>query len=223
MANGTPFFSNTIKLPTGQEVDIDRYGDYPIWSVAKGFFNAVTQEIECFNYKRGDTVPGTVLRATKLDTNLDKMQGALGYSEEMMVHGISIQLPHVIATDPSVVDFRLAADMINIIDHTYFHFDVLSKVYSEGTLDCYPFFGGLYIDSDVNNHEYVNNGMPMSGGAKPLALPIHLTGKSNFKAIFEFPNGALALTNATSANLDYEIRVWLCGIRSRYEGTSFGG
>ena len=222
MANGTPFF-NTIKLPTGQEVDIDRYGDYHLWSTAHGFITGVAQEIECFNYKRGDTVPGTAVRATKLDTNLDKMQGALGYSEEMMVHGISIQLPHQIATDLAVVDDRLAHDMVNLIDQVYFHFDVLSKVYSEGTIDCYPFFGGLYIESDVNNHEYVNNGMPMSGAAKPLALPIHITGKSSFRAVFEFPRGALAGLTNTNANNDYELRVWLSGIRSRYEGTSFGG
>ena len=214
---------NTMRLATGQEVDIDRYGDYGLYSTAVGFFNAVAQEIECFNYKRGDTIPGTAgVRATKLHTNLDKMQGGLGYSEEMLVHCIAIQLPHMVPSSVGGIDHRLGEDMNLLIDQTYFHFDCNTKVYSEGVIDCYPYFGGLFIVSDVNNHEYVNNGMPMSGGAKPLALPIHLTGKSSFKSVFEFPLGALVLLNALDAAHDYEVRVWLNGIRSRYEGTSVG-
>ena len=70
----------------------------------------------------------------------------------------------------------------------------------------------------------MNNGMPQSASAKPLALPIHITGKSTFQALLEFPNGALALTNVGTVadNQDYKIRVWLLGIRSRYEGATKG-
>jgi len=217
--------SNIVRLPSGVEYDIDRYGDYPLYSTFHGIVNGVQVKLQCFNYIKGDTIPGTVgAIATELDTNLDKISKGVGYTEEMLIYGIAIQLPHRVAKAGENPDIGLLSDLVEIIDKTYFHFDIQNKIYAEGTLDCFPFFGGLWGFTTLNQQEYMNNGMPQSASAKPLALPIHITGKSTFQALLEFPNGALALTNVGTVadNQDYKIRVWLLGIRSRYEGATKG-
>jgi len=211
--------ADLVRLPGGQEVDIDRYGDYPLWSTWHGIISGVVNKIICFNYIQGDNIiAGRV--ADQLDTNLMTSKQGVGYTEEMLVLGIAIQLPHKVAKAQTNPDIGLLLDIIEMVDKTYFHFDVNQKVYAEGTLDAFPFFGGLHVVSNLNQAEYVNNGEPSSSSAKPLALPIKITGADSFKATIEFPKGALTLNNAGTVadNQDYKIRCWLLGIRSRYEG-----
>lgn len=221
MANGLAPANNIVRLATGQEFDIDRYGDYPLYSSVY-LCNGTQVKLRCFNYRIGENIPGPNVQATELDTNLDKQASGLGYSEEMLVWAIAWQFPHDTPTAPANPDIGLANDLINICDFTYYTFEMNGKVYAEGTLDAFPFPGGLYVESQLNNAEYVNNGMPMSGALKPLALPIHITGKASIVSVLQFPRGALALANSASLAVAYRCRNWLFGIRGRYEGTTKG-
>jgi len=225
--------SPVVRLPQGAEYDIDLYGDFPLWSVARGLVNGQAQEIEFWNYTRGESVPGITgasARATKLDTNLDKLQGMLGYSEEMMIHAFCWELPMAVgnpATAP-MPDHPLESDMKDIMYKTYYSFIINDRIYSEGPINAFPFFGGLYVQSTQNDSEVVNNGVPQSGSVRPLALPIHLTGKSTFRGVLDFPRagaaGILALVAAGTVdnNQDYKLRHWVLGIRARYQGTTKG-
>lgn len=215
--------SNIIRLPAGAEYDLDLYGDYPLYSVVKGVVSGTSAKLLLFNYIQGENVPGTVgQRANELDTNLDKAAKHLGYAEEMMIHCIAWQLPHAVVDGPEVgpPDNMLLHDSIELIDKTYFAFKIQNKVYAEGTLDAFPFFGGLYVPTTQNNAEYVNNGVPQSGSAKPLGMPIHITGKSTILGELLFPYGALTLFGAEADGDGYQMRCWLLGLRARFEGTT---
>lgn len=213
----------TLKLPAGEELDVSKCADLPLYSVVRGIVDATSNKLMFFNYIQGETIPGTAgILATELDTNLDKASKHLGYAEEMMVHAICVQLPHKLAY-PDQTDGAFLHDMIELIDKTYFTFRVNNKIYAEGTLDSFPFFGGLYVESTANNVTYVNNGVPQSVSSRPLGIPIHLTAKSTILGQFEFPYGSLSLLGAKKVDgavYDYKIRTWLLGIRLQYEGTT---
>jgi len=217
-----------IRLPAGAEYDIDRYGDFPLYSVVRGIGLAAPAgpSLFFFNFMQGQTIPGTAaVLATALDTNLDQAGSRLGYTEEMMIHSVCWQFPHEATVLPvPAVDHPFMSDMIQVIDHFYFAFKVNNMIYSEGTLDAFPFFGGLYVETTENIAEYVNNAMPQSQSAKPLAVPLHITGKSKIMGELQWPYGwpALAACGTIAANLDYIFRCWLLGIRARYQGTTIG-
>lgn len=214
-----------VRLPVGSEWDIDLYGDFPLFSVVRRIINGTANKLLFFNYIQGESIPGVPgVLATELDTNLDKAAKHLGYMEEMMIHSIAWQLPHrpALVPDPKP-DNLLLGDMVDLIDKTYFAFKINNKLYHEGTLDFYPFPGGLYVVTTQNDAEYVNNGVPQSISARPLAQAIHITGKSTLVGLLEFPYGPLALAGAAMVEkelFDYLLRCWLLGIRARYQGTT---
>lgn len=217
---------DTVRLATGQEYDVNDYGHYPLWSTFAGIIANLAQEAWAFNYSLGQTVPGTNRRAFELDTNLSSANQGLGYAEEMMVYSIAIELPQLPLAqgtnegDPNDPDILLLHDMQTLFEHTLFQFFVTRKVYSEGTLSRYPFGGGLWAVSNVNNAELVNNGFPVAGAMRPLALPIHLMSEEPFYALLRFfpDSGNLFNTfdpDSTTDQVGYDIRCWLDGIRRR--------
>lgn len=213
---------DTVRLATGQEYDVNDYGHYPLWSTFAGIVANLGQEAWAFNYSLGQTVPGTNRRAFEIDTNLSSANQGLGYAEEMMVYSIAIELPQLplLPANDNNPDLLLLHDMQVLYEHTLFQFYVTRKVYSEGTLSRYPFGGGLWATTNVNNAELVNNGFPVAGAMRPLALPIHLMSEEPFYALLRFFPDAGALINTyddseVPVEIGYDIRCWLDGIRRR--------
>jgi hypothetical protein len=218
---------DSVRLPTGQEFDIQDFGHYPLWSTFAGIMAGMPAEgVWAFNYTTGQTIPGTNRRANELDTNLSSANQGLGYAEEMMVYSVTIELPQRpgLQADaiPAFPDDLLLHDMQILYERTLLQFYVTRKVYTEGTLSRYPFGGGLWAVSNVNNAELVNNGFPVAGAQRPLALPIHLMSEEPFYALLRFfpDSGPLLNTFQEDAQevlveVGYDIRCWLDGIRRR--------
>lgn len=216
---------DSVRLPTGQEFDVQDFGHYPLWSLFAGIMGNMQADVWAFNYSQGQTIPGTNRRASDLDTNLSSANQGLGYAEEMMVYSICIELPQTPLeqedVEPAEPDWLLLRDMQELFEHTLFQFFVTKKVYSEGTLSRYPFGGGLWGISNVNNAELVNSGFPVAGAQRPLALPIHLMSEEPFFALLRFfpDSGNLLNTWETEGQekveVGYDLRVWLDGIRRR--------
>jgi hypothetical protein len=216
---------DTVRLPTGQEYDIQDYGHYPLWSIFDGITAALATDVWAFNYSTGQQIPGSVInaRAEEIHTNLASANQGLGYAEEMMVYSIMIQLPVIPGfqdDDPAPnPDDLLVHDMQILFSRTLFQFYVTKKVYSEGTLDRYPFGGGLWAVTNINNAEVLSNGFPVAGAQRPLSLPIHLMSEEPFYALLRFfPNSGALLNTYQDDNqteVGYQIRCWLDGIRRR--------
>ena len=220
---------DVINIPGGLQYDINDYGHYPLWSTHAGIWSAKSQESKAFTYVSGENIPGTTGRmATELDTNLKSTVGGLGYQEEMLVFSIMVEFPQHPLEQNSAGDAGLDPDklllydMQTVTENTLFQFVVTEKTYNEGPLTRYPFGGGIWAVSAVNNHEAVNNGSPEHRAQKPLALPIHLQSLESFRSIFKFPYGSVGtLYNVwetieeTKTKIGYDFRVWLDGIRRR--------
>jgi hypothetical protein len=217
---------DAVRLANGQEFDIQDFGAYPLWSVFAGIIaNMPSEGVWAFNYTTGQTIPGTNRRANDLDTNLSSANQGLGYAEEMMVYSIMLELPvrPLLQEDavPAFPDDLLLVDMQILSEVSLFQFFVTRKVYSEGTIARYPFGGGLWAATNVNNAEVVNNGFPVAGAQRPLGLPIHLMSEEPFfgRLIFFPDSGALLNTWAVEGEdrveVGYDIRCWLDGVRRR--------
>jgi hypothetical protein len=217
---------DAVRLANGQEFDIQDFGAYPLWSVFAGIVaNMPSEGVWAFNYTTGQTIPGTNRRANDLDTNLSSANQGLGYAEEMMVFSIMLELPVVPLLQSEVPgpepDLLLLHDLQILVDVSLFQFFVTRKVYSEGTIPRYPFGGGLWAATNVNNAELVNNGFPAAGAQRPLGLPIHLMSEEPFYArlIFFPDSGNLLNTYVTEGEeqveVGYDIRCWLDGVRRR--------
>jgi hypothetical protein len=217
---------DSVRLASGQEFDIQDFGAYPLWSVFAGIIaNMPSEGVWAFNYTTGQTIPGTNRRANDLDTNLSSANQGLGYAEEMMVYSIMLELPvrplEQEDDPPAEPDLLLVHDMQILSEVSLFQFFVTRKVYSEGTIARYPFGGGLWAVTNVNNAEICNNGFPVAGAQRPLGLPIHLMSEEPFFARITFypDSGALLNTWAVEGEdrveVGYDIRCWLDGIRRR--------
>jgi len=218
---------DTVRLPNGQEYDIQDYGHYPLWSTFAGITAFNPNDFWAFNYSTGQMIPNTNRMANELDTNLSSSNQGLGYAEEMMVYSIMIQLPELpgLQSDDPLPDptLRLLWDMQTLTEVTLFSFYVTKKVYSEGTIDRFPFGGGLWATTTLTDQELVSNGFPVAGAQRPLALPIHLMSEEPFYAIMRcYPDtGDLKNTYALDpvteepVEVGYDIRCWLDGIRRR--------
>ena len=218
---------DTVRLPTGQEYDIQDYGHYPLWSVFAGITANNPNDFWAFNYSTGQMIPNTQRMATDLDTNLSSANQGLGYAEEMMVYSIMIQLPvlpGLQSDDPEPYPTeKLLHDMLTLNEVALFSFYVTKKVYAEGTIDRFPFGGGLWAATTLTDQELVTNGFPVAGAQRPLSLPIHLMSEEPFYAILRcYPDTGnlrntyvLDATTEERVEVGYDIRVWLDGIRRR--------
>lgn len=219
---------DTIRLPSGQEWDVQDYGHYPLWTTHAAITSERATESRGFNYGEGETIPGTNRLATLRDTNFrGSGSGGLGFAEEMLIYSIMIELPHRAMEqqdgDPHADQFLLR-DLLVFLENTVFRFNVTDKVYSEGIVTRYPFGGGLWAVTNVNDAELVNNGEPSHMGQKPLAVPIHLMSMESFSSLLLFPYGNVGVLFNTwftdpdtgvQAEEGYDFRVWLDGIRRR--------
>jgi len=220
---------DVVNVPGQMQYDINDYGHYALFSTHAGIWSNKSQDSKAFTYVEGENIPGTANRqATALDTNLKSVVGGLGYQEEMLVFSIMVEFPQKPleqnpnspeGLDPNIL---LLADMQTVVENTLFEFKVTEKVYNEGPLTRYPFGGGIYAVSAVNNHELVNNGSPEHRAQKPLALPIHLQSLESFRSVMRFPYGSVgSLWNVWEVDgeeytkVGYDFRVWLDGIRRR--------
>jgi hypothetical protein len=221
---------DSVRLASGQIFDITDFGHYPLWSTFAGIMAGMPSEgVWAFNYTTGQTIPGTNRRANELDTNLSSANQGLGYAEEMMVYSITLELPQRPGfQDPDEQeqpDDLLLHDMQILVERSLFQFFVTRKVYSEGVMTRYPFGGGLWAATNINNAELVNNGFPVAGAQRPLALPIHLMSEEPFYALLRFFPDSGPLLNTfqeetpgdpeSRVEVGYDIRCWLDGIRRR--------
>lgn len=217
---------DTIRLPGGQEWDVQDYGHYPLWTTHAALTALRATESRGFNYGEGETIPGTNRLATLRDTNFKGSgSGGLGFAEEMLIYSVMVELPHralyQLWNDPTP-DHYLLWDMQIMLESTVVRLIVTDKVYTEGILTRYPFGGGLWAVTNVNDAELVNNGEPQHQAQKPLAVPIHLMSMEPFYSLLTFPFGNIGplLNTFDEAGEDqveegYDVRVWLDGIRRR--------
>lgn len=217
---------DTIRIPGGDEWDVNDYGHYPLVTTHAAIVSQRRTESRGFNYGEGETIPGTNRIATLRDTNFKGSgSGGLGFAEEMLVWSIMVELPikalYQKITDPHE-DQYLLEDMKTLVENTWFQLVVTDKVYAEGILTRYPFGGGLWSVTNVNDAELVNNGMPAHTAQKPLAVPIHLMSMEQFASLLKFPYGDCGVLFNTfdsegegQTEIGYDVRVWLDGIRRR--------
>ena len=217
---------DTIRLPGGQEWDVQDYGHYPLWTTHAAIISQRATESRGFNYGEGETIPGTNRLATLRDTNFKGSgSGGLGFAEEMLIYSVMVELPHRALEqqdgDPHPDEFLLR-DMLVMLENTVVRLVVTDKVYTEGILTRYPFGGGIWAVTNVNDAELVNNGEPQHQAQKPLAVPIHLMSMEPFYSLLLFPYGNVGVLFNTWVTEDevqaeegYDLRVWLDGIRRR--------
>lgn len=222
---------DTIRLPSGQEWDVQDYGHYPLWTTHAGIISLRATDSRGFNYGEGETIPGTNRLATLRDTNFKGSgSGGLGFAEEMLIYSVMIELPirpleQEVEADPAPPpDTFLLEDLKTMVENTVFRLIVTDKVYTEGILTRYPFGSGLWAVTNVNDAELANNGAPTHEAQKPLAVPVHLMSMEQFYSLLTFPYGNIGpLWNTWVTDPDtqeqsqegYDVRVWLDGIRRR--------